>query len=52
VTADELLDFLRPQVARWALPDAVVFVDAIPRTSVGKFDKKVLRQMFAEGSKP
>ena len=52
VTADELLDFLRPQVARWALPDAVVFVDAIPKTSVGKFDKKVLRQMFPEGHRP
>jgi fatty-acyl-CoA synthase len=52
VTAEELLDFLRPQVARWALPDAVVFVDAIPKTSVGKFDKKVLRQMFAEGPQP
>ena len=49
VTAEELLDFLRPQVARWALPDAVVFVDAIPKTSVGKFDKKVLRQMYADG---
>jgi fatty-acyl-CoA synthase len=49
LTAEELLDFLRPQVARWALPDAVVFVDAIPKTSVGKFDKKVLRHMFAEG---
>jgi acyl-CoA synthetase (AMP-forming)/AMP-acid ligase II len=49
VTAEELLDFLRPQVARWALPDAVVFVEAIPKTSVGKFDKKVLRQMFADG---
>jgi fatty-acyl-CoA synthase len=48
LTADELLDFLRPQIARFALPDAVVFLDAIPKTSVGKFDKKVLRQMFAE----
>jgi fatty-acyl-CoA synthase len=49
LSAEELLEFLRPQVARWALPDAVVFVDAIPRTSVGKFDKKVLRQRYAEG---
>jgi fatty-acyl-CoA synthase len=48
VTAEELLDFLRPQLARWALPDAVVFVDAIPRTSVGKFDKKVLREQFKD----
>jgi fatty-acyl-CoA synthase len=48
VTAQELLDFLRPQVARWALPDALVFVDAIPKTSVGKFDKKVLREQFKD----
>ena len=48
VTKDELLDHLRPHVARWALPDDVVFVDAIPKTSVGKIDKKVLRARFAE----
>ena len=48
VTKEELLDHLRPHVARWALPDDVVFVDAIPKTSVGKFDKKVLRARFAD----
>ena len=48
LTADELLDFLRPQIARFALPDAVVFLDAIPKTSVGKFDKKVLREQFKD----
>src|SRR5262249_9599356 len=52
LTADELLDFLRPQVAKWALPDAVVFLDQVPKTSVGKFDKKVLRQMFAAHPPP
>ncbi len=46
LTGGELLDFLRPQVAKWALPDGVVFLDAIPKTSVGKFDKKVLREQF------
>jgi fatty-acyl-CoA synthase len=46
IQAEELLDFLRPQVARWALPDHVVFLDAIPKTGVGKFDKKVLRERF------
>jgi fatty-acyl-CoA synthase len=46
LTVGELLDFLRPQVARWWLPDGVIFVDAIPKTGVGKFDKKVLRQRF------
>jgi fatty-acyl-CoA synthase len=37
-----------PQLARWALPDAVVFIEAVPKTSVGKFDKKVLRERFKD----
>ncbi len=43
ITKDEIIEYLRPRVAKWWLPDDVVFVDAIPKTSVGKFDKKVLR---------
>ena len=46
LTQEEILEFLRPQVAKWWLPDEVVFVDAIPKTTVGKFDKKVLREQF------
>ncbi len=46
VTKEEILDFLRPQVAKWWLPDDVVFIDSVPKTSVGKFDKKVLRSQF------
>lgn len=46
VTKEEILDFLRPQVAKWWLPDDVVFIDSVPKTSVGKFDKKVLRSRF------
>ncbi len=46
VTQDEILDYLRPHVAKWWLPDEVVFIDAIPKTSVGKFDKKVLRGKY------
>lgn len=46
LTAAEIVEFLRPQVAKWALPDEVVIVDAIPKTGVGKFDKKVLRERF------
>ncbi len=42
----EILDFLRPQLAKWALPDDVAIVEAVPKTSVGKFDKKVLRERF------
>lgn len=43
VTKDEIIEYLRPKIAKWWLPDDVVFVEAIPKTSVGKFDKKVLR---------
>jgi fatty-acyl-CoA synthase len=46
VTPEEILDFLRPQVAKWALPDDVQIIDVVPKTSVGKFDKKVLRERF------
>jgi fatty-acyl-CoA synthase len=46
LTKEVLLDFLRPKVAKWWLPDDVVFIDAVPKTSVGKFDKKVLRERF------
>ncbi|HMC52335.1 MAG TPA: fatty acid--CoA ligase, partial [Acidimicrobiales bacterium] len=43
---DEVIEFLRPRVAKWWLPDDVVFVDEIPKTSVGKFSKKTLRDRF------
>ena len=46
VTKEEILDYLRPLVAKWWLPDDVVFIEAVPKTSVGKFDKKVLRKRF------
>jgi fatty-acyl-CoA synthase len=51
----DLIEFLRPRVASWWLPDAVVFIDSVPKTSVGKFDKKVLRERFPmmpEGAQP
>jgi fatty-acyl-CoA synthase len=47
VTSDELIEFLRPRVAKWWLPDAVEFIDEVPKTSVGKFSKKDLRVRFA-----
>jgi fatty-acyl-CoA synthase len=34
-------------VAKWWLPDRVEFIDEVPKTSVGKFDKKELRARFA-----
>jgi fatty-acyl-CoA synthase len=47
ISKEEIIDYLRPHVARWWLPDDVLFIDAIPKTSVGKFDKKVLRSRYA-----
>jgi fatty-acyl-CoA synthase len=49
-TAPELVEHLRGRVARWWLPDEFAFVSEIPKTSVGKFDKKVLRGRLAEGT--
>jgi fatty-acyl-CoA synthase len=47
-TPEELRQFLSASFAKWQLPDAIVFVEAIPRTSVGKFKKIELRQQFAD----
>jgi fatty-acyl-CoA synthase len=41
--ADEVLEFLRPRVASWWIPDRVEFVADLPKTGVGKLDKKRLR---------
>ncbi len=43
VTPEELVTFLEERVAKWWLPERWTFVEEIPKTSVGKFDKKVLR---------
>jgi fatty-acyl-CoA synthase len=49
-SAEELVEHLRSRVAKWWLPDEFAFIGEIPKTSVGKFDKKVLRGQLAEGS--
>jgi fatty-acyl-CoA synthase len=46
-TKIEILDFLRERLNKWQLPDDVVFIDEVPKTSVGKFSKKALRERFA-----
>ncbi len=46
--AEELIEHLRGRVAKWWLPDEFAFIAEIPKTSVGKFDKKVLRAQLAE----
>jgi fatty-acyl-CoA synthase len=48
VTKDDLLSFLRERLPKWWLPDDVVFVEDIPKTGTGKFDKKLLRERFRE----
>jgi fatty-acyl-CoA synthase len=48
--ADELVEHLRPRVAKWWLPDEFAFIAEVPKTSVGKFDKKVLRAQLQEGT--
>jgi fatty-acyl-CoA synthase len=45
-TREELIAFLEPNFAKWWLPDDVVFIQEIPKTSVGKFNKKVLREDY------
>jgi len=48
LSREELIEFLRPRFPKFWLPDDVVFIKEMPKTSVGKFDKKVLRQQFKE----
>jgi fatty-acyl-CoA synthase len=47
---EELRAFLAQFFAKWQLPDAFVFLEALPRTSVGKFKKIALREQFANWS--
>ena len=52
LTKEDVLTFLEGRVATWWLPDDVVFIDEVPKTSVGKFSKKDLRDRFAEHELP
>jgi fatty-acyl-CoA synthase len=52
ITKQEILDFLTPRVAKWWLPDDVVFIEAVPKTSVGKFNKRALREQFRDYTLP
>ncbi|MFQ5865433.1 MAG: long-chain fatty acid--CoA ligase [bacterium] len=49
VSAEELKEHLATKFAKFWLPDKFAFVEEIPKTSVGKFDKKQLRQLHGEG---
>jgi fatty-acyl-CoA synthase len=50
VGAEELREHLKDRVAKWWIPDEFAFIDEVPKTSVGKFDKKVLRRRLEEGT--
>ena len=48
-SAEDLREYLGARVAKWWVPDAFEFIDEVPKTSTGKFDKKVLRSRLADG---
>jgi fatty-acyl-CoA synthase len=48
LTREEVLTYLRERLNSWQVPDDVVFIDEVPKTSVGKFSKKTLRDRFAD----
>ncbi len=52
LTRDDVLAHLEGRVAKWWIPDDVVFIDEVPKTSVGKFSKKDLRTRFEDYSLP
>jgi fatty-acyl-CoA synthase len=49
VSCEQLREHLSAGLARWQLPDAFAFISEVPKTSVGKFDKKALRRALADG---
>lgn len=52
LTHEELVQFLNPRMAKWWIPEAMEIVQEIPKTSVGKFSKKDLRDMFPNYTLP
>ena len=52
VTKEDLLQFMDGKIAKWWMPDDVVFVDAIPHTATGKILKTALRDQFKTYSLP
>jgi fatty-acyl-CoA synthase len=49
VEPGELREFLEGRVARWQVPENFTYIEEVPKTSVGKFDKKRIRASYAEG---
>ncbi|MCI0337336.1 MAG: fatty acid--CoA ligase, partial [Acidobacteria bacterium] len=52
LTKEQIYQHLEPNFAKWWMPDEIVFIEAVPKTSVGKFDKKVLREQFKDFQLP
>ena len=55
ITAEELRDFMQKfvddgQISKWGIPDVFVLVEQIPKTSVGKIDKKVIKKGVKDGA--
>jgi acyl-CoA synthetase (AMP-forming)/AMP-acid ligase II len=48
VSKDELLRFYEGKIAKWWMPDDVVFVNELPHTATGKLSKLTLRQQFKD----
>lgn len=46
VSKEDIIEFIQPQFAKWWIPDDVIFVDEVPKTSVGKFLKRALREQL------
>jgi acyl-CoA synthetase (AMP-forming)/AMP-acid ligase II len=52
VTREELLRFYEGKIAKWWMPDDVLFVDELPHTATGKLSKKTLRERYREHRLP
>jgi fatty-acyl-CoA synthase len=52
ITKEEIMQHLRARFDKMYLPNDVIFIDAVPKTSVGKFDKKVLRTQYKDYKLP
>lgn len=48
ISRDALLDYLRPRLHKWSVPDDIVFTDALPHTATGKLNKLGLREQFKD----
>ena len=47
---DHVLTYLEDKIAKWWMPDDVIFVDELPHTATGKVSKKTLRERYAQGT--